>query len=70
MFDFLAMAIYVVMWWLVFTLLIPIGCKPPSSPQKGHAASAPEKPRIRLKLVLATILSAPISWLLWKLLIQ
>ena len=48
---------YCVTWWLIFLMALPFGSIPPENPERGHATSAPEKPRLLLKLAVATVLA-------------
>jgi predicted secreted protein len=49
-----AIVVFAISWWLVLFMTLPFGARPPEQPEKGHAASAPEKPRIALKMAIAT----------------
>lgn len=48
---------YSVVWWLVFFMVLPFGVKTPEIPGKGHAPSAPERPNIRKKAWITTVLA-------------
>lgn len=48
---------YAVSWWLVLFMVLPSGATPAPTPEKGHAPSAPEKPRLRRKFRLTTVLA-------------
>ncbi|MFW5833411.1 MAG: DUF1467 family protein [Pseudomonadota bacterium] len=50
-----AIVVFAISWWLVLFMTLPFGADPPEQPEKGHAASAPEKPRIALKMAVATL---------------
>jgi predicted secreted protein len=56
-------AVYVVIWWLVIFMVLPWGVKPVSTAEvaRGHAAGAPERPRMWRKL-LVTSLIALVLW--------
>jgi predicted secreted protein len=64
--------VYVVIWWLVFFMTLPIGVRPPhevgETTDKGHDAGAPVKPRLWIKAgattVIAGILWAIAYWLI------
>ena len=56
---------YSVAWWLVFFMVLPFGVQPPKTPGKGHAPSAPERPNIKKKAWITTVL-AVIPVLLFK----
>lgn len=53
-----AIAVYFVIWWLVLLMVLPWGNAPPSQVKKGHATSSPAKPRLGLKLLVTTGVSA------------
>ena len=50
--------VYVLLWWWVLFMVLPFGAKAPEQVEEGHATSAPAKPRMMLKLVITTALSA------------
>lgn len=52
--------VYVVVWWLVFFMVLPWGIRPMEQEdvEKGHAPSAPQKPRILIKMAITTVLAA------------
>ena len=50
--------VYVLLWWWVLFMVLPFGAKAPEQVEKGHATSAPAKPRMMLKLIITTALSA------------
>jgi predicted secreted protein len=57
-------AIYFVLWWLVLFIVLPWGVKNAHEAgqqvEKGHASAAPVRPRMVLKFILTTIISAAI----------
>ncbi len=55
-------AIYVTIWWVVIFAVLPWGARPPEHVGKGHAPSAPETPRLGMKALVTTAISAAI-WL-------
>lgn len=59
---------FVVVWWLFFFMALPFGAAPEAEPSPGHVESAPARPRLLLKAVVATILAAAatygIAWLI------
>lgn len=62
--------VFILVWWTVFFCALPIGNRPSeeSDHQLGNAASAPNNPRIGLKIavttVLAIFLSGIVIWLI------
>ncbi len=47
--------VYVIIWWLVLFTVLPWGVRPPAEPEKGHATSAPARPRLLLKFAITTV---------------
>lgn len=60
---FTGVMVYVMIWWVVLFTVLPWGIKVPEEPEPGHAASAPEKPRLARKFAITTV----IATLLWGL---
>ena len=54
--------VYAVIWWTVIFAVLPWGARPSETPEPGHAPSAPENPRLGLKALVTTGISALI-WL-------
>ena len=56
-----AIAVYVIMWWLIFFMILPIGSRAvldSGDVVKGQDAGAPKKPRVLFKMGVATLISA------------
>ena len=49
--------VYVIVWWLVLFTVLPWGVRPPDEPGKGHATSAPARPRLLLKFAITTVIA-------------
>ena len=49
--------VYVIVWWLVLFTVLPWGVRPPAQPEKGHATSAPARPRLLLKFMITTVIA-------------
>lgn len=49
--------VFVVVWWLVWFTLLPIGVRVPDQVETGHADSAPANPRLWWKALAATIIA-------------
>lgn len=49
-----ALVVFVIMWWTVLFAVLPFGVRPPEQPAPGHAASAPERPKILKKMMWTT----------------
>ena len=52
---------FVIIWWMVLFTVLPWGVRIPDVPEKGHATSAPVRPRLWLKLSVTTAIAV----LLW-----
>ncbi|MFO7484578.1 DUF1467 family protein [Oceanibaculum nanhaiense] len=52
--------VYVIAWWLVFFMMLPVGVKTPDKPETGHAASAPVKPMLVRKALITSVIAAVI----------
>ncbi len=61
-------AVYVVIWWIVLFTVLPWGAHAPENPEKGHAASAPVRPRLLLKFAVTTVIAgfvfAGVYWII------
>ncbi|MFT5438985.1 MAG: putative secreted protein [Alphaproteobacteria bacterium] len=64
---FTGILVYVIIWWLVFFMSLPIGVRPPHEEGKmaeeGHDRGAPTRPRLGIKVLASSI----IGGLLWGL---
>ena len=58
---FSGIVVYVILWWLVFFMSLPIGVRPPhevgETAERGHEAGAPVKPRLWIKAAAATLIA-------------
>ena len=54
--------VYVVLWWLVWFAVLPIGVRVPDQVEPGQATSAPENPRLWWKAGLASVITA-VLWI-------
>lgn len=46
-----------IIWWTVLFMVLPFGVQTSSSPEKGHADSAPVNPQIKKKFLITTLIS-------------
>ncbi len=49
--------VFVIIWWLVLFCVLPWGVRQPDTPQRGHAAGAPENPRMGLRFLVTTLIA-------------
>lgn len=54
--------IFTIVWWLAFFMLLPVGVRTAESVDPGHAASAPERPRLVPKALAATAAAALVTF--------
>ena len=54
--------VYVLTWWVTLFAVLPLWVTPADPDDPGHAAGAPRRPRMLLKLAVTTAVSAVI-WL-------
>lgn len=66
--------VYVVSWWLIFFMALPIGVKPPhelgEKAQAGNEAGAPTKPYLGKKIFIATLGAALVTGLIYWVIIS
>ena len=56
--------IFILVWWILFFIFLPIKIKVPQKVESGHAKSAPNKPYLLLKFIVTSILSGIILFFL------
>jgi predicted secreted protein len=54
--------VYVLVWWVTLFAVLPLWVTPAEPDDPGYAASAPQRPRLLLKVAITTMVSAVI-WL-------
>tara|TARA_Y100000994_G_C15668093_1_gene432484 strand:- start:777 stop:1010 length:234 start_codon:yes stop_codon:yes gene_type:complete len=52
-----AILVFIVIWWLVWFIALPIGVKAPENVEIGNTESAPDKPQLWLKAGITTLVS-------------
>ncbi len=55
--------VYFLIWWTALFAVLPWGNAPAKVPVNGHSTGAPANPRLKMKFIATTIVSA-ILWLL------
>ena len=61
--------VYVLVWWVTLFAVLPLWVTPAGPDDPGHAAGAPQRPRLLLKMAITTVVSALI-WLAIYLLVK
>jgi predicted secreted protein len=54
--------VYVLVWWITLFAVLPLWVTPAEPDDPGHAAGAPQRPRLLVKMAITTVVSALI-WL-------
>ncbi|NKB21979.1 MAG: DUF1467 family protein [Alphaproteobacteria bacterium] len=61
--------VYVMTWWLVFFMALPIGVKPPheegGEAEIGHEVGAPVRPNLFKKALAATVIAGVITGVIY-----
>lgn len=59
-----AVVVYIMLWWLVFFMALPVGVQVPDESEvgEGHATSAPKRPYLGRKALAATAIAA-VLWI-------
>jgi predicted secreted protein len=57
--------VYVVLWWLSWFAVLPLGVEIPDRVPDGQATSAPSNPRLAWKAGLATVIAAAFWGVVW-----
>jgi predicted secreted protein len=60
---FVAVAMYVVIWWLTIFAVLPLGVKPAAKGDIGAGAGAPANPRLWYKVGITSIVAA-VLWVI------
>jgi predicted secreted protein len=61
--------VYVLVWWITLFAVLPLWVTPAEPDDPGHAAGAPQRPRLILKMAITTVVSALI-WVAIYLLVR
>ncbi len=54
--------VFVVVWWLVLFMVLPFGAAPPDAVEPGMATSAPERPRLLIKMLVTTVIALALTF--------
>ena len=57
MYLFTNFLLFVLIWWIIFFISLPIRLSVPENPDEGHATSAPKKTFLGLKVIVTSIIS-------------
>ncbi len=62
---FNAFFIYLLIWWTMLFTVLPLGVERHDEAGRGYDSGAPEKPDLKRKLVLNTVISGIILAIIW-----
>lgn len=54
--------VYILVWWVALFAVLPLWVSPAEPDDPGHAAGAPQRPRLVLKALITTLIAA-VVWL-------
>ncbi len=57
--------VFVMAFVIVIFMALPIGVNIPDKIEKGHASSAPDNPKMGLKIVITSLLSGLVTIIYW-----
>ena len=49
--------VFVILWWLVLFMSLPVGVKPEEKPESGNMVGAPQNPHLKIKIISTTIIT-------------
>jgi predicted secreted protein len=52
-----SIVVFVVLWWLVFFIALPIGIHTEETPDQGNMKGAPKNPNIKMKMLITSIVT-------------
>ncbi len=55
--------VYVIVWWLIFFMTLPVGVRRAEEVERGNDPGAPERPRLLLKAAVTTVISGVVTFL-------
>ncbi len=55
--------VYVILWWLVFFMALPVGVRRAAEVKRGNDPGAPERPRLVLKAAMTTVIAGALTLL-------
>ena len=57
MYFFINFLLFVVIWWVILFISLPLKISIPNKQEEGHASSAPKKTYIVFKIIITTAIS-------------
>ena len=57
MYLFTNFLLFILIWWIIFFICLPLNISVPAQPENGHASSAPKKTYMGIKVTITTAIS-------------
>jgi predicted secreted protein len=54
---FASIVVFVVLWWLVFFIALPVGIHTEENQQMGNMKGAPSNPNLKMKIIITSIIT-------------
>ena len=61
--------VFIMAFFILIFIILPIGVNIPKIIEKGHASSAPENPKIALKILITALISLVLTFFYWYIVI-
>ena len=61
---FTKVLLFILIWWILFFIILPLKIKVPQNTEIGHAKSAPSRPFLLIKFLLTSLISVIILFFL------
>lgn len=62
--------VFIIIWWLTFFIALPIGIRTEEKPIDGNDKGAPKNPRIKLKILITTLVALVLSLIYYYLVVN
>ena len=59
--------VYVILWWLVFFMALPVGVRRAGEVERGNDPGAPDRPRLGMKAAVTTAIAGVLTLLVFLL---
>ncbi len=53
--------VFIIFWWIAWFIVLPFGIRTSENPEPGHAPSAPVRPRLLRKALIATAVAIVVT---------
>ena len=56
-----ALVVFTIVWWMIFFITLPFGVTTPENVEVGHDPGAPNNPRLVIKALITTAITAALT---------